>query len=341
MYKLIRPLLFGLDPDFSHEMAQWFFRRKLLWNLASPLYSYEHSSLETEFLGLKVPNPVGLAAGFDKNAELAPSMMALGFGFITIGSVMREPRKGNPKPRTTRRTSERALVNAMGLPSKGMIAIRQALDDLQRARPVILSIGGHSIDDYRTVMEHVEVFADAVEVNISCPNVERGTEFADDADLFAELAKELASGRKKPVLVKIPPYEQSENEKLREIISTSMRAGFEGISATNTLRVDEPRISVKQGGLSGRPLFEETTRIVRQVYEETDGRMAIVGIGGVFEPRDVFTLVAQGASAVALYTGLIFEGPGVVARLKRGLASMLREHGFSSLAELRGSALKK
>jgi dihydroorotate dehydrogenase subfamily 2 len=334
-------MLFRLDPDFSHDVSQWFFRRKLLWNLTSPLYSYEHPSLASTLLNFELRNPIGLAAGFDKNGDVAPSMMALGFGFVTIGTVMREPREGNPNPRTTRRIPERALVNAMGLPSKGMNTVGRTLGRLRRKRPVVVNIGGHSTDDYCTVMERVSDFADAIEINISCPNVERGTEFAEDPDLFIELAKQLASRRKKPILVKIPPYRASEDEKLREIISMAVRAGFEGISATNTRKVDEPKISVKRGGLSGRPLFEETMRIVGRVYEETDGKMAIVGTGGVFEPRDVFTLIAQGASAIAFYTGLIYEGPGLAAKLKRGLTSLLRERGFSSLDELRGSALRK
>ncbi len=341
MYRLIRPLLFRTDPDFSHELAQWFFRRQTLWRTISGLYRYEDPLLQTRLLGFDVPNPIGLAAGFDKNCEIARSMMALGFGFVTIGSVMRECRQGNPKPRISRRIPERALVNAMGLPSKGVRAIREKLSRLRREMPVIVSIGGHTVEDYCALMEDVGDYADAIEVNISCPNVERGTDFADDPELFAELAKQIAAKRTKPIVVKIPPYSQREDAKLREVVSICKRERFNGISATNTRKVDEPKISVKQGGLSGRPLLEETLRIVRIIYEETDGKFSIVGIGGVFAPGDVFNLIAQGASVTALYTGLIYEGPGLVGRLNKELARLLRERKFSSIAEIRGSAVKR
>jgi dihydroorotate dehydrogenase len=341
MYSLIRPLLFRLDPDLSHDLAQWFFRRQTLWQTLSPIYAHEDPILETNLLGLTVQNPIGLAAGFDKNAQIAKSMMALGFGFVTVGSVMRNARKGNPKPRIARRSAEQALVNSMGLPSQGVKKIQDTLRTLNHDRPVIISIGGHSIEDYRVVMDNVSEFADAIEVNISCPNVEHGTEFAEDPHLFQELAQELASRKSKPILVKIPPYSIDEEEKMLEIISTCLRSRFEGISATNTLKVNEPKISMKQGGLSGKPLLRETNRIVRRIHQETDGKLAIIATGGVFDEWNAFDLICDGANAVSLYTAMIYRGPGVVRKLKTGIARLIRERKFHSLSEARGSRFRQ
>lgn len=336
MYKLLRPLLFQLDPETAHHLVLnlgGFFSVLKLNSLIKSIFSYEHESLKSRMFGIDFENPVGLAAGFDKDGMVPNFFSALGFGFIETGTVVPEPQSGNPKPRLFRRPNEKALVNRLGFNSKGM---QNAAENLKKfaARNFVLgiNIGKNKITpnenaaaDYNKGFETLAPLADYVAVNISSPNTP-GLRELQNKELLKNLLSSLP--KTKPLLLKVAP-DLSDNQ-LDDILSVAQETKISGLIATNT-------IAMPDGGLSGKPLRSRATEVIGHIYKKTNGQMPIIGVGGIFSAQDAYEKVRAGASLIQIYTGMIYEGPGLVKKIKKGLVELLKRDGFSNISEAVGA----
>ena len=353
LYSIIRPVLFRLPPETAHELALKSLNLVLgaEWprNLVSKRNRQRYLSPLKRF-GLEFSNPIGLAAGFDKNGTAAQALATLGFGFIEVGTVTNQPQPGNPKPRLFRLPKDRALINRLGFNNVGAV---QAAENLRRHRPdclVGVNIGKSrsvpiedAIPDYLASFNAVYDVADYIAINVSSPNTPQLREL-QRASLLEELLTALqnrnrelsGSNPAKPLLVKIAP-DLGEAE-LEQIVEVAARAAVAGIIATNTTVRREGLVTslteverYGEGGLSGAPLRGRSNEVISSVYELTQGKLPIVGVGGVFTAQDAWEKICAGASLIQLYTGFIYEGPGVAGRINKGLAAIMKGEGFSSL----------
>lgn len=339
MYKLlIRPLLFLLPPEAAHHLVFRLLRLPLLSKLLGWIYRFEHPALAREVFGIKFPNPVGLAAGFDKDARAYRQLADLGFGFIEIGTVTPRPQPGNPRPRLFRLPPDRALINRMGFNNEGVEA---ALRRLQR-RPGRLIIGGNigknkatpnadAVKDYEIAFEALYPHVDYFVVNVSSPNTPNLRELQDKAPLTALLDHIQSLNRRKPrakpVLLKIAP--DLTDAQLDDIIEIVQATAIAGVIATNTtiaregLSTPEAGVAaIGAGGLSGKPLARRATEVIRYLHDKSAGAFPIIGVGGIFSPEDALEKLRAGASLVQLYSGFVYEGPALV----RGIKQVLIEH---------------
>jgi dihydroorotate dehydrogenase len=363
---ILRPVLFRLPPESVHEWALRGLSLAFAPGFARGIASRHFESApfgELRRFGLKFKNPVGLAAGFDKNGLAAEGLAALGFGFVEVGTVTHRAQEGNPRPRLFRLPVDRALVNRLGFNNQGAAAVAT---HLARHRPrCVLGINiGKSrvvpieaaIEDYLASFEVLYPLADYIAVNVSSPNTPNLRELQRASALEALLKtlqrrnEELSQGPKGlgpvPLLVKIAP--DLEMKELESIVEVAENSGLKGIIATNTttgranLRTPAREVeSYGQGGLSGAPLRARSTEIVARLYHLTRGRLVIIGTGGIFTAADAWEKICAGASLVQLYTGFIYEGPGVVRRINEGLAMMARREGYGSIDEAVGCRAKE
>ncbi len=355
---LLRPLLFKLPPETAHEFALHALSLGLgtgALRRASGAGSERFGDLRR--FGLSFRNPVGIAAGFDKNGLVAPQLAALGFGFVEVGTVTRLPQPGNPRPRLFRLPADRALVNRQGFNNDGAEALARRLS---RGRPdcvLGVNIGKSRVvpieeanEDYLASFEAVRRHADYVAVNVSSPNTP-GLRELQRADRLASLLGALQARNRElseregreplPLLVKVAP-DLGAGE-LELIVEAARGAEVAGIIATNTttarvgLRTDAARVAAcGEGGLSGAPLRSRSTRVVAALRLLTRGALEIVGVGGVFNAEDAWEKICAGASLVQLYTGFVYEGLGVAQRINEGLAELIDRHGFRTLDEAVG-----
>src|SRR5690606_17593866 len=314
-------------------------------------HSYSDPILQTSVFGLDFANPLGMAAGFDKNAKVPNRLADLGFGFVEVGTVTLRPQPGNPKPRMFRLREDGALINRLGFNNDGAEAVAERLSRVDKRCVIGVNIGKNkdvpndeAIENYLECFRIVHGVADYVAVNISSPNTP-GLRELQRADHLEELLRALTNENErlggKPLPVKIAPdLSESEIEAAAEICSAQ---GIAGIIATNTTigRAGLRSAAVEaigDGGLSGRPLSKRSTEVIAKLYRYTEGRVPIIGVGGIFNGQDAFEKIAAGASLVQAYTGFIYSGPGFAADVNRTLAETLREKGFSSVSEAVGSA---
>ncbi len=335
----VRPAMFLAPPETAHEIAKWFFKRPSLWRLLSWHLRVMDERLHVKVGNLELPNPVGLAAGFDKNCEMWNSLFRIGFGYLNLGTVTLNSREGNPKPRMWR-YPEQSLVNSMGLPNRG--ARENVANLMQRPsnmEPIIVSVSGLNIEEFVECYRLMEPSADGIELNISTPNTV-GVRIFQEPDMLAGLLKTINEARtsNKPIWVKIPPYFEDEGrEKVHDLIDVCAKAAVTGLTATNTKLVNEPRASIGTGGLSGPPIFNDMLRIVADIYDYTEGRIPINACGGISSGFDAWKAFEAGASSVQLYTALVYHGPGVVSRINRQLLRLLTESKLDSLSEVIGT----
>jgi len=334
VYRIARTLLFALNPDRAHDLGQWFFRRYGLWRLLDLGLGDHRVSLSTTLAGMPIPVPIGLAAGFDKNAELARSMMRLGFGFVTVGSVT-DPGPGNARPWFRRLPAEGAMINSMGLPSKGPYFVEGKLRALKPEVPIVLSIAANSVDRFVEIATRLSRYASAIEFNISCPNLPKGNRFDEDSSAVDELL-EKATPLPGPKFLKMPPY--SDYRILLDVCESAHRHRLTGLTIANTRQVNEPSLPLGRGGLSGRPLFKQVHDLVGFVREHYGQEFEIVATGGVFTGKDAYDLIRRGARAVGILTALVYRGPWAAKAICRELAGEMVKAGFSSVDELRGTS---
>lgn len=343
VYKfIVKPLLFKLDAERAHHFV--FDNLKRAANLPgtkvllSGLYDYRHPSLAREVFGLKFPNPVGLAAGFDKNAVLTDELATLGFGFIEIGTVTPRPQPGNPTPRLFRLPADAALVNRMGFNNDGAAAVAERLGQRRNQQLIIGGNIGKNKDtpneqagaDYVAAFEALAEVVDYFVVNVSSPNTPGLRELQDKKPLIKLLQQvqevNMARSTPRPLLLKIAP--DLTDAQLDDILEIAHETRLSGLVATNTtiarpatLRTPSPTVAAYgAGGLSGRPLRERATEVIAYLHQKSQGGLPIIGAGGIHSAQDAQEKLAAGASLVQLYTGFIYEGPGLVQQINRALA---------------------
>ncbi len=338
--RLALTLLRGLDPERAHGLA---LRALPLAPLPGPV---ESPRLATRISGIDMPNPIGLAAGFDKNATAMPHLMQAGFGFLEVGAATPKPQPGNPKPRLFRLVRDRAAINRFGFNNDGVEAIADRLANRPDGIPVGLNIGANkdSADraaDFAEVMKVTRTLVDFATVNVSSPNTEKLRDLQGAEALRALLAGVLSESGKTPVFLKIAP-DLSDLE-IAEIAAVAMETGVAGLIATNTTLSREGLASRRRnekGGLSGRPLFVPSTRVLARVFKETGGALQLIGVGGVASAADAYAKIKAGASAVQLYTAMVFQGLSLAHRIARGVDEMLAHDGFSSVVEAVGTGVE-
>ncbi|HEX5874067.1 MAG TPA: quinone-dependent dihydroorotate dehydrogenase [Pyrinomonadaceae bacterium] len=340
----VRPILFRLSPETAHEFALHSL------SLIPPRLIARPFNNPISRWGLSFPNPVGLAAGFDKNGIALQSLAALGFGFIEAGTVTYHSQPGNPRPRLFRLSADQALINRAGFNNEGAAAFAKRVEQHRPNCVLGVSIGkskitplDQAIEDYVASFDLVHGVADYIAVNVSSPNTPQLRELQQSEQL-ASLLSALQSRNKdpkKPILVKLSP-DLSEGE-IEQIVEVVDRLKIDGIIATNTtvsrdnLRTDAKRVQAfGEGGLSGKPLKHRSTQMIADLYRLTSGRIPLIGVGGIFNAEDAWEKIAAGASLVQLYTGLIYEGPRIAREINEGLGRILEREGFANLDEAVG-----
>jgi dihydroorotate dehydrogenase len=336
MYKiLIRKILFLFPPETVHHIIVYFVKLPFISSILKLIYGYEHPVMNREILGMKFRNPIGLAAGFDKDSQIFAQIAALGFGFIEIGTVTPQPQSGNPRPRIFRLPLDEALINRMGFNNQGMEISRQRL----RNRKTGFLIGGNigknrltpnhlAANDYEVCFESLYEVVDFFIVNVSSPNTPHLRELQEKKPLTDLLNRLKMLGQQKqeqkPLFLKIAP--DLNNHQLDEIIDIVKATGTDGIVATNTtivrngLKTPPQRLDkIGEGGLSGKPLSRRSTEIIRYLRERLDPDFPIIGVGGIHSPEDALEKLRAGATLIELYTGFIYEGPALLKRIKKAL----------------------
>jgi dihydroorotate dehydrogenase len=360
-HSIVRPILFSLPAESAHEFALKSLRSSAIraW-LKQPNRFQQFDELER--FGLRFPNPVGLAAGFDKNGTAADALAALGFGFIEVGTVTNEAQPGNPKPRLFRLPRDRALINRLGFNNCGAQQLARNVESHRPNCVLGVNIGksrsvpiAAAIPDYLATFEAVHPVADYIAINVSSPNtpnlreLQRAEPLQDLLRALQTRNEELAAADRrgaKPLLLKIAP-DLSETE-IESVIDVALRTGISGVIATNTTVRRDGLVTVAaeiqgygDGGLSGAPLRRRSNEVISFIYQLTSGRLPIIGVGGVFSAEDAWGKICAGASLVQLYTGFIYEGPGVVRRINEGLLAIMDREGVRSIDEAVGCYAKK
>lgn len=309
-----RPAFFALSPEASHRVATAALALPLPWERIGG--AVRERSLELDLCGIRLPNPIGLAAGFDKSCRHLDALGRLGFGFVVGGTITRAPRTGNPKPRIVRSRRRRAIVNSMGLPNPGADAVAANLARTRRTAPRFASVADEELAAASATVELLVPHVDGFELNASSPNAP----WRHDAAHMNDLLAAFRTRTELPVLLKLPPFSAAEERAtVLDLARAAIDAGASGLVCSNTIPVEEPRLAAGRGGLSGGPLGELTPRIVAEVAAATGRSVPIVACGGIFTPDDVRSCLEAGATAVQLYTGLIYRGPRIVGDLTRGL----------------------
>ncbi len=370
----IRPLLFNLlkaDPEQLHSTTI----RSLKWlsqtsnnppaswinHRLQQSFCLEDARLEQNLFGLKFPNPLGLAAGFDKDGVAAPIWSSLGFGFAELGTVTYHPQPGNPRPRLFRLPLDKAALNRMGFNNSGAAVMAKLLSESQQnliSIPIGINLGKSKVtpleeaaSDYLNSFRLLKDCGDYFVVNVSSPNTP-GLRSLQDASMLSSILDLLQKENtaQKPIFVKIAP--DLEWEAIADIISLAQTYHLAGIIATNTtirrdqlktLVIEQTGKSVQEeaGGISGAPLGDRSTEIIRFIAAQTQGKMPIIGVGGIFSPEDAWEKITAGASLIQVYTGWIYEGPMMVRRILQGLLSKLEQNGLNSISEAVGLQMKK
>ncbi len=349
MYRiLIRPLLFLLPPETIHRLLVSFLRIAFkipgIRYLVMRIYHIADPTLQTEFLGMTFSNPVGLAAGFDKNAEAYREFHAFGFSFIEVGTVTPKGQPGNPRPRSFRIKKDRGLINRMGFNNHGAEA---AAAKLRTKRPKGLVLGGNigkntqtpneeAVSDYEAVFRTIYNGVDYFVVNVSCPNITDLHKLQDQESLelilgrVLEIRKEMPVS--KPVLLKISPDLNS--KQLDETLEIVDRLKLDGIVANNTtitregLKTPAEEIrAIANGGMSGAPITKRSLEVVRHIHEKTGGKLPIIAVGGIMTVQDAMNMFDAGATLIQLYTGFIYEGPALAKRINRALLKSRSQQG--------------
>ncbi|MGI4751292.1 MAG: quinone-dependent dihydroorotate dehydrogenase [Janthinobacterium lividum] len=342
MYKLIRPLFFSFDPEKIHHFITRSLKRLNLIPggavVSRAVFSIENLALEREVFGLKFKNPVGLAAGFDKNAEMMGEMANLGFGFVEIGTVTPLPQPGNPKPRMFRLKEDQALINRMGFNNLGVDIVAERIKQYRQksTQNQQLIIGGNigknkitpnedAVSDYVKCFDRLFDVVNYFVVNVSSPNTP-GLRELQEKEPLKKLLQTLQqrnnkNGISRPILLKIAP--DLSNEQLDDIVEIVLESGIAGVIATNTTisreGLNSPINKNETGGLSGKPLTHRSTEVIRYLSEKSGKAFPIIGVGGIHSAADALEKLEAGASLIQLYTGFIYEGPGLVKQICKNL----------------------
>ncbi|TCP69604.1 quinone-dependent dihydroorotate dehydrogenase [Baia soyae] len=358
MYPIMKKVLFRMDPEVAHEWTvrslQTLQRMSYLAKTIQQKWEVKHPSLSSQVVGVSFPNPVGLAAGFDKHANVYPALAHLGFGFVEVGTLTPRPQSGNDRPRLFRLPEDQAIINRMGFNNHGVEDAVRSFQTLSRPTiPIGINLGKNkntpneqASQDYIIGLQTLYLYGDYFVINISSPNTQ-GLRDLQEANALKKLLTDILQTRdhciqshqvKKPIFLKIAP--DLTEEQLTEIIEIVLHTNIDGMIATNTTLSREGLqnqvSSHETGGLSGRPLTSRSTEWISQIYRITQGKLPIIGVGGIFTAEDAYAKIRAGASLVQIYTGMIYQGPAVVKQINQGLVQLLERDGFPSVEDAVG-----
>ncbi|MEO0372229.1 MAG: quinone-dependent dihydroorotate dehydrogenase [Pseudomonadota bacterium] len=336
------PLLRLFDPERAHGLAL----RALNTGLAPLPGPVTSTRLKTQLAGIDLPNPIGLAAGFDKNAEALKPLSRAGFGFLEVGAITPRPQEGNPRPRLFRLSEDRAVINRFGFNNQGMEVAVERLSQRPKDAVIGLNLGANKdsadrAEDFARVLSHCGAHLDFATVNVSSPNTEKLRDL-QGAEALAKLLDGVMAARAAldqpiPVFLKIAP--DLSDAEINEIADVAIKSGLHAIIATNTTLSRDGlrnRHQGEQGGLSGQPLMKKSTRVLARLALETKGAIPLVGVGGVGSAEDAMTKIRAGASAVQLYSAMVYEGISLVPRIARGLDFLIEGAGFGNIGDAVG-----
>ncbi|WP_282603760.1 quinone-dependent dihydroorotate dehydrogenase [Paracoccus sp. PARArs4] len=341
--KLGLAALHRMDPERAHDLSIRALQTGLVPPAGAPVTS---PRLQTRLAGLDLPNPIGLAAGYDKNGKVIAPLMKSGFGFVEIGAATPRPQPGNPKPRLFRLSQDKAIINRFGFNNEGADAVVGRMQARPRGIPVGLNLGANKdsqdrADDYAQVLAAAADTADFVTVNVSSPNTEKLRDL-QGADALSALLRHVigtrdATNAALPVFLKIAP--DLSDAEIAQIAGVALDCGVNAIIATNTTLSRDGLTSAdagQAGGLSGQPLFERSTRVLARLWQETEGKVPLIGVGGISSPEDVWQKLRAGATAVQVYSALVYQGMSLAPRLAQALDQRLMAEGMT-LEQLTGS----
>ena len=348
MFSVLRPFLFKLDPETTHDLAI----KSLKFNyLPRKMFEVEDEQiLNIELLGKNFPNPIGLAAGFDKSGEVYNSLLKFGFGFIEIGTVTPLKQFGNPKPRIFRLEDDGALINRLGFNNDGIEIIKNRIKSEKKKGVLGINIGPNKNtkdqkNDFCLGLKNFFDIADYITINISSPNTEGLRDFHDQEklkDLLLALNK--IKNEKKiniPLLLKISP--DIVDNHISEIADTAIKNDISGIILTNTTNSNKDKLisdfKKEEGGLSGEPLQQISTNMIKKFYKQLNGKIPIIGVGGINSGKSAYEKIIAGASLLQLYTGLVYKGPSIVKNIKKELIQILKVEGLNNIKDAIGKNL--
>lgn len=351
LYELAAPFLAYMSPETAHALTV----RTLMIGLGPRAREMDPPALSSEVFGLDFPNPLGLAAGFDKNAEVPDAMLAMGFGFVEVGTITPLPQPGNPRPRLFRLEEDRAIVNRLGFNNKGLkFAERRLKSRVHRSGIVGVNVGANKLSsdwiaDYVEGFRALHTMADYITVNVSSPNT-LGLRSLQDRAALDDLLSALLEARAQetradesptPMALKVAP--DLSDRDIDGISEVAIARQLDSLIVSNTTtgyRTDlQSRHARESGGLSGAPLFEPSTEILRQFYRSTQGRIPLIGVGGVSSGEQAYEKIRSGASLVQLYSALTYHGPELINRVKQDLVACLARDGFENVSQAVGTAL--
>tara|TARA_B100000686_G_C16653019_1_gene896609 strand:+ start:62 stop:1108 length:1047 start_codon:yes stop_codon:yes gene_type:complete len=345
MFSFVKPLIFGLDPESAHDLA---IKSLKLEIIPESLFKVENENiLETKLFKKKLKNPIGMAAGFDKSAEVYNSLYKLGFGFVEVGTITPKQQLGNPKPRIFRLEKDFALINRLGFNNDGLQIVSERISNNLPNNILGVNIGPNKdtknkIEDFVTCLSHLHNLADYISINISSPNTEGLRDFHERKTL-SELLEKLNNLKKekkisKPLFIKISP--DIKEIEISHIIELILKYQIEGVVISNTTDRNRDKLvdrnKEEKGGLSGQPVRDLSTQLIKNFYKEIKGKIQIIGVGGVDSGQGAFEKISAGANAVQLYTGMIYKGPGIVKEIKQELIGILKKEKIKNISEAIG-----
>ena len=348
MFSVLRPFLFKLDPETTHDLAI----KSLKFNyLPRKMFEVENEQiLNIELLGKNFPNPIGLAAGFDKSGEVYNSLLKFGFGFVEIGTVTPLKQFGNPKPRIFRLEDDSALINRLGFNNDGIEIIKNRIKSEKKKGVLGINIGPNKNtkdqkNDFCLGLKNFFDIADYITVNISSPNTEGLRDFHDQEkleDLLLALNKIKSENKINiPLLLKISP--DIKDNQISEIAVSAIKNDISGIILTNTTNSNKDKLisdfKKEEGGLSGEPLQQISTNMIKKFYKQLNGKIPIIGVGGVNSGKSAYEKIIAGASLLQLYTGLVYKGPSIVKNIKKELIQILKVEGLNNIKDAIGKNL--
>jgi len=348
MFSILRPFIFNLDPEVAHDLAI----KSLKFNyLPNRIFEVEDEEmLNIELLGKHFPNPIGLAAGFDKSAEAYNSLLKFGFGFVEVGTVTPLKQFGNPKPRIFRLEDDEALINRLGFNNDGIETIKKRIKSDNKKGILGINIGPNKDtkdqkNDFCLGIKNFFDIADYITINISSPNTEGLRDFHDQEKL-KDLLKNLNKTKKESktnvsLLLKISP-DISDNY-IKEIVDVALNSDIAAIILTNTTNSNRDNLISKtkkeEGGLSGKPLQKISTNMIKKFYKQLDGKIPIIGVGGINSGKSAYEKIIAGASLLQLYTGFVYKGPSIVKDIKKELIQILKSEGLNNVKDAIGKAV--
>ena len=346
MFSFLRPYIFSLDPEVAHDLAI----KSLKFNVIPKSFFQvnDEEMLEIELFKKKIKNPIGLAAGFDKSAEVYNSLFKLGFGFIEVGTITPRPQTGNPKPRIFRLEKDKAMINRLGFNNDGMEVVSERIIKNPPEDFLGINVGPNKytkdkISDFIKCFDQLNKLANYITINISSPNTDGLRDFHEEK-MLSDLLSKLNKLKKKkkincPITIKISPdIEENEISNINELIS---KFKVDGIILTNTTNQHREHLSdnkkTEAGGLSGLPLQKLSLKLIKNFYKSNKGKIPIIGVGGIDSGQSAFEKILAGATAVQLYTGMVYKGPGIVRDIKKELIKILKKEKIKNIQQAVGT----